>query len=103
MNSHFTPAPHVAFDLDRVSPELEYLARLNGAALELAHFLRTRTTPRLLTSLSGHNKEPEMTNHEDDAPTERSEGTLEERYAIYVAQMESLGVTPKSFDEWLNT
>lgn len=32
-----------------------------------------------------------------------NEGTLEERYAIYVAQMESLGLTPKTFDEWLNS
>lgn len=30
-------------------------------------------------------------------------GTLEERYAVYVAQMEAMGLTPKTFDEWLNS
>jgi hypothetical protein len=30
-------------------------------------------------------------------------GTLQDRYDIYVAQMESLGLPVKTFDEWLNS
>jgi hypothetical protein len=29
--------------------------------------------------------------------------SLEQRYAIYVAQAESLGWTVKTFDQWLNS
>ena len=29
--------------------------------------------------------------------------TLEDRYAIYVQACKDLGITPKSFDDWLNS
>ena len=32
-----------------------------------------------------------------------NEGTLEERYEIYLAAMEALGLPAKTFDEWLNS
>lgn len=31
-----------------------------------------------------------------------NKGTLEERYALYVECMKSLGEEPITFDEWLN-
>lgn len=32
-----------------------------------------------------------------------NQGTLQQRYDIYVAQAKSLGWPVKSFDEWLNS
>lgn len=32
-----------------------------------------------------------------------NQGTLEDRYEVYVACTEAAGEIPKSFDEWLNS
>lgn len=31
------------------------------------------------------------------------QGTMEDRYDIYVAACEALGIEPLSFDEWMNS
>jgi hypothetical protein len=33
----------------------------------------------------------------------RNKATLQDRYAIYIQACHEMGITPKSFDEWLGT